>query len=376
MMFEDLRVWLANAFLPLFQWPEDQDAQWLRDFDAATPMSGTQWLTLGIIAAVLLRVRRLEKGSLAFFTHFFVLLPFIGFGLGFLQFGEAMFVFVLELVVYFLVFVLHLSFGVLTAGPGKILAHFTGKKPKQDRPTRKSASLYAYFGGPKPITGALAHPVIACLTLFTFAFMSYAAIASALQVSGTGEYQNRFGKQIRAADGPESYQAIHDQMMRLKAHCLRQPLPTRRELNDEAEFTFSQCQVDDPAVALNQRWEQDFLYGSCTATQRSKAPWFMGLCLLGLLLMAWRESVFTNEDAPSGSIPVYVVLLSFRLLLLSLIPALIVDFLEAPQHMSILTVTVLGIQRLLTASFLSEDDDESDQEETTEGEGTPPDDGT
>ena len=63
------------------------------------------------------------KGLAGFFHPLLRALPFIGFGLGFLQFGEAMFVFVLELVVYFLVFVLHLSFGVLTAGPGKILAH-------------------------------------------------------------------------------------------------------------------------------------------------------------------------------------------------------------------------------------------------------------
>ena len=185
-----------------------------------------------------------------------------------------------------------------------------------------------------------------------FGVITLAAVMVSIQVGGMAEYHLRFGKQIDAHGAAGNFRAHHDQMMRIQAHCLGEAFPSSDALQIAAEDKLREFAKEvDWEGALRHRWQQDILWGQCTASQRSPAPWFMLLCLVGLLISAWYGSTYTDDNAPSGTLTAHVGLLSIRLIFIGIAPIWLAELVLGVDHIQLAILIVLGGQRLLVGAI-------------------------
>ncbi len=349
-VFEAPLRWLANAFLPLFG-PADADLLRFVEQPQQEPAGSiTQLVSIGLVIGVLYLVWRPERRYFTLLTHLVVLLPFVGSTLGIIHLSEAYFVFALELLIYFGLFAFGIGYGLLTDGFGLLMGHRLSRAGRGDAPTPRPP--YARRLTPKRLAVAFAHPLVGCLAILMFGVLTLAAVMVSIQVGGMAEYHLRFGKQVEAHGAAGNFRAHHDQMMRIKAHCLGDALPSRDALQIAAENKRREFAKEaDWEGALRHRWQQDILWGQCTASQRSPAPWFMLLCLVGLLVSAWYGSTYTDDNAPSGTLTAHVGLLSIRLIFIGIAPIWLADLVLGLDHIQLATLIVLGGQRLLVGAI-------------------------
>ena len=137
----------------------------------------------------------------------------------------------------------------------------------------------------------------------------------------------------------------HKQIVSAERRCLNQdPLSDAQLTRMASAYLAKRADRDDPLQGL---WQKKLIWGPCTPTAQSAAPWFMGLCLLIFIIRQSIKIPSNDENAPNGGLTALSALFGLRLFAMAVLPALAIEHFIGHDHILLAYTLFFALERLI-----------------------------